>query len=93
MAEKQEKRSLVERIFGTRKKKKDVTYEICRLLNSWQTTFTPFSGDAYSQAQVRTAVNAFAKRAALVKPRHVQYNPSWKSTKKLKTPRCIGFYA
>lgn len=75
MAEKQEKRSLVERIFGTRKKKKDVTYEICRLLNSWQTTFTPFSGDAYSQAQVRTAVNAFAKRAALVKPRHVQYNP------------------
>ena len=71
-----EKRSLVKQIFSK------VTqifggngrrgYEACRLLNSWQTRFTPFSGDAYSQAQVRTAVHTFAKRAACAQVRHIK---------------------
>lgn len=73
MKQKREKRSLVERIFG-RRKQKTKTYEICKLLNSWQTRFTPFSGNAYNEAQVRTVVHTFAKRAACVKVRHIKRN-------------------
>lgn len=68
-----EKRSLFEKIFGGKKQKTE-TYEICKLLNSWQTRFTPFSGNAYAEAQVRTAVHTFAKRVACVKVRHIKRN-------------------
>lgn len=71
MKQKREKRSLFQRIFGGRKQKTE-TYEICKLLNSWQTRFAPFSGNAYAEAQVRTAVHTFAKRAACVKVRHIE---------------------
>ncbi len=69
-----EKRSLFQRIFGKKKPPHSGEYEVCKLLNSWQTRFTPFSGNAYAEAQVRTAVHTFAKRAACVKPRHVRYS-------------------
>lgn len=69
-----EKRSLFQMIFGKKKPAHAGEYEVCKLLNSWQTRFTPFSGNAYAEAQVRTAVHTFAKRAACVKPRHVRYN-------------------
>lgn len=84
MANKREKRSLAERIFGKKKEKKQATYDVCKLLNSWLTVFTPYGGNAYSQAQVRTAVHAFAKRAALVKPRHVQYDQAEEVYKEVK---------
>lgn len=70
-----ERRSLAERIFGRLKKKPTPQaaegYTKAKLLNSWQTIFTPFGGSTYDQAQVRAAVHTFAKRAACVKIRHV----------------------
>lgn len=69
-----EKRSLFQRIFGKKQPAHNGEYQACKLLNSWQARFTPFSGNAYAEAQVRTAVHTFAKRAATVKPRHVRYN-------------------
>ena len=70
-----ERRSLAERIFGRLKKKptpqEPSGYAKAKLLNSWQTIFTPFGGSTYDQAQVRAAVHTFAKRAACVKIRHV----------------------
>lgn len=72
--EETQKRSIFERIFGTKKQQKQKEYVEARLLNSWVTRFTPFAGNAYSEAQARTAVHTFAKRAAIVKPRHVKYD-------------------
>lgn len=43
-----------------------------KLLNTYQTTFTPFSGNAYDVSTVRAAVDGFARRAATVKPRHIR---------------------
>lgn len=79
-----EKRSLFQRIFGKKKPQHNGEYEVCKLLNSWQTRFTPFSGNAYAEAQVRTAVHTFAKRAACVKPRHVRYNEAKKCYEDVK---------
>lgn len=67
----QEKRGLFQKIFG---KVKSVTgaFKTYKLLNTWRTTFTPFSGKAYDVNTVRAAVNGFARRAATVKPRHIR---------------------
>jgi len=78
-----EKRSLFQRIFGKKAPPHDGEYETCKLLNSWQTRFTPFSGNAYSESIVRTAVHTFAKRAACVKPRHVKFDNEEKSYKEI----------
>lgn len=66
-----EKRGLFQKIFG---KAKNVieTYQAYKLLNTWQTTFTPISGNAYDVNTVRSAIDAFARRAATVKPRHIR---------------------
>lgn len=64
------KRGLFAAIFG-----KDKTYQTATqytLLNSNQTLFVPFSGKAYDINTVRAAVDAFARRAAKVKPRHIR---------------------
>lgn len=64
------KRGLFAAIFG-----KDKTYQTATqytLLNSNQTIFVPFSGKAYDINTVRAAVDAFARRAAKVKPRHIR---------------------
>lgn len=88
-----EKRSLFQRIFGKKAPPHDGEYEICKLLNSWQTRFTPFSGNAYAEAQVRTAVHTFAKRAACVKPRHVCHdnaNDCYKAVKNSPVQRLLN---
>ncbi len=65
-----EKRGLFQTIFGKNKTIKES--EQFRLLNSYQTTFVPFSGNAYEISTVRASVDAFARRAANVKPRHIR---------------------
>ncbi len=66
-----EKRGLFQKIFG---KKKDAgeEYSHYKLLNSWQTAFVPFSGNAYEVSSVRSSVDSFARRVATVKPRHIR---------------------
>jgi len=43
-----------------------------QLLNSYDNTFAPYDGNAWNIPQVRAAVNAFAKNAAKVSPRHIK---------------------
>lgn len=64
------KRWLFETIFG--KNKNANTSEQFRLLNTYQTLFAPFSGNAYDINTVRAAVDAFARRCADVRPRHIR---------------------
>ena len=47
---------------------------VYKLLNTWQSTFIPFSGNAYDVNTVRSAVDAFARRAAKIQPRHIRRN-------------------
>lgn len=70
MSEKREKRGLFQKVFGKFREIKG-TYQTYKLLNSWQTSFTPFSGNAYDNSTVRSSVNSFARRVAVVKPRHI----------------------
>ena len=66
-----EKRGLFQKIFGKDRDTATVKEQF-KLLNTWQTTFTPFSGNAYDVNMVRAAVDGFARRAATVKPRHIR---------------------
>lgn len=43
-----------------------------QLVNSQTSTFIPFSGNAWQDDKVRAAVDAFARRAAVVRPKHVR---------------------
>lgn len=66
-----EKRGLFEAIFG--KKTQDTKgYAEYKLLNSYQSNFIPFSGNAWEVSEVRAAVHSFARRAATVQPRHIR---------------------
>jgi HK97 family phage portal protein len=67
----QEKRGLFQKIFG-KAQNNTGAHNTYKLLNTWQTTFTPFSGNAYDVNTVRAAVDSFARRAATVKPRHIR---------------------
>ena len=62
---------LFDKIFG-KKTENVATQGYYKLLNTWQSSFTPFSGNAYEVNTVRAAIDAFARRAALVQPRHVR---------------------
>jgi HK97 family phage portal protein len=64
------KRGLFQTIFGKDKTIQNATQYT--LLNTAQTTFVPFSGNAYDINTVRASVDAFARRAAKVKPRHIR---------------------
>lgn len=64
------KRGLFKTIFG--KDKTVQTETRYTLLNTAQTVFVPFSGNAYDINTVRASVDAFARRAAKVKPRHIR---------------------
>ncbi len=61
---------LFQKIFGT-KSNNIPTTGYYKLLNTWQSTFTPFSGNAYEVSTVQAAVDAFARRVAQVRPRHI----------------------
>lgn len=65
-----QRRGLFKTIFGKDKTVQTATQYT--LLNTNQTTFVPFSGNAYDINTVRASVDAFARRAANVKPRHIR---------------------
>lgn len=66
-----EKRGLFEAIFG-KKTQTTSNYAEYKLLNSYQSTFVPFSGNAWEVNTVRAAIHSFARRAARVQPRHIR---------------------
>ena len=67
-----EKRGLFEAIFGKRKPQELNGYTEYKLLNTYQSSFIPFSGNAWDVNTVRAAIHAFARRAATVQPRHIR---------------------
>ena len=67
----QEKRGLFEAIFG-KKPQNTEGYTEYKLLNSYQSNFVPFSGNAWEVNTVRAAVHSFARRAATIQPRHIR---------------------
>lgn len=69
-----EKRGLFKTIFGNQKET-DKGYSAYRLLSSWESTFTPYSGNAWDINTVRSAVDAFARRVSTAQPRHVRTSP------------------
>ena len=66
-----EKRSLFETIFG-KKRDDNKNYSAYKLLSSWESTFIPYSGNAWDINTVRSAVDAFARRVSTAQPRHVR---------------------
>lgn len=68
-----EKRGLFESIFGKKPpQQSDGGYTEYKLLNSYQSNFVPFSGNAWEVNTVRAAIHSFARRAARVQPRHIR---------------------
>lgn len=67
-----ERRGLFEAIFGKRKPQDLNGYTEYKLLNSYQSNFIPFSGNAWEVNTVRAAIHSFARRAATVQPRHIR---------------------
>ena len=65
-----EKRGLFQTIFGKSKNTSVATQY--KLLNTWQSNFAPFSGNAYDVNAVRAAIGGFARRVATVQPRHIR---------------------
>ncbi|MDR2531467.1 MAG: phage portal protein [Oscillospiraceae bacterium] len=66
-----QKRGFINSIFGKIKNKIENATAF-KLLNSWDTSFSPFSGNQWEIATVRAAVNAFARNAAKLTPRHIR---------------------
>lgn len=66
-----EKRGLFQSIFGKAVQKIE-EFTTFRLLNTFDSSFTPFSGNEWDIAAVRSAVNAFARHAAKVTPKHIR---------------------
>lgn len=65
-----QKRSLFDMIFGRRPTEKQQT--LLRMLNGFNPTFSPFSGEAYDSDVVRAAVDSIARNGAKLKPKHVR---------------------
>jgi HK97 family phage portal protein len=63
---------LFQKIFGKDNSPQVNTQGVYKLLNTWQSSFVPFSGNAYDVNTVRAAVDAFARRVAKVQPRHIR---------------------
>lgn len=62
---------LFDKIFG-KKPQKEQGYTELRLLNGYTNHFIPFSGNAWENNIVRSAVDSFARRVAVVQPRHIR---------------------
>lgn len=67
-----QKRSLFEMIFGGKTRPSEKQQTLLRMLNGFNPTFSPFSGDAYDSDVVRAAVDAIARNAAKLKPKHIR---------------------
>lgn len=83
-----QKRGLFQKIFG---KEKNVAGTQYKLLNTYQTYFTPFSGNAYEVNTVRAAIDGFARRAATVHPRHIRRGEGKLADVKSKYNRILQF--
>jgi len=66
-----QRRGLFEAIFGRKPQNLNGLAEY-KLLNTYQSSFIPFSGNAWEVGMVRAAVHSFARRAATVQPRHIR---------------------
>lgn len=64
-------RGLFQSIFGKRPTSGS-NLPAYRLLSTWDSSFTPFSGQAWDLATVRAAVDAWARNAAKIQPRHIR---------------------
>ena len=64
-------RGLFQSIFGKRPTSGS-NLPAFRLLSSYDSSFTPFSGRAWDLATVRAAVDAWARNAAKIQPRHIR---------------------
>lgn len=85
-----QKRGLFNKIFG--KVKNAIQYGTSyKLLNTWQSTFIPFSGNAYEVNTVRAAIDGFARRAATVHPRHIRRGEGKLADVKSKYNRILQF--
>ena len=65
-------RGLFQSIFGKGAQSTGANYPAYRLLSTWDSSFTPFSGRAWDLSTVRSAVDAFARNAAKIQPRHIR---------------------
>lgn len=65
-------RGLFESIFGKRPDHAGSGFPAFRLLSSYDSSFTPFNGQAWDIGTVRAAVDAWARNAAKIQPQHVR---------------------
>lgn len=66
------KRGFLQTIFGKLRDLTGQSFASYRLLSNWDSHFSPFSGNAWDISTVRAAVDAFARNAAKVLPRHIR---------------------
>lgn len=65
-----EKRSLFQRIFGT---EQNVSFgQTMQMLNGYQAIFTAYNGNAYDNATARSCIDAIARNAAKLSPKHIR---------------------
>lgn len=67
-----ERRSLYDKVFGKNPKGQGSQRETLRMLNGFSPVFTAFSGEAYDSDVVRATVDAIARNAAKLKPKHIR---------------------
>lgn len=67
-----EKRSLFQLIFGRRPRQEQQIQTQLQMLNGYAPIFSAFSGEAYDSDVVRSAVDAIARNAAKLKPKHIR---------------------
>ena len=67
-----EKRSLFSRIFGNEKSEVQPTATEVQILDGNKAVFTPYKGDFHNDTDVRACVDAIARNAAKMHPRHIR---------------------
>lgn len=67
-----EKRSLFSRIFGNDKSDVQPTATEVQILDGEKAVFTPYKGDFHNDTDVRACVDAIARNAAKMHPRHIR---------------------
>ena len=67
-----EKRSLFSRIFGNDKSEVQPTATEVQILDGEKAVFTPYKGDFHNDTDVRACVDAIARNAAKMHPRHIR---------------------
>lgn len=67
-----EKRSLFSRIFGNEKSDIQPTATEVQILDGEKAVFTPYKGDFHNDTDVRACVDAIARNAAKMHPRHIR---------------------